>query len=269
MKIVAALLLTLPWLFGVQPTPALAAPGQATLAQQAPLPQVQVSVSPTHILVGQTATASLRGAPGERLGLWAYTLPNRTYRLVRLGTADSTGLTSWVIRPNADTRLYGTAAGGARQSGTTVLQVRRASPIYNAPLRTAVRQLRVAVENNAGYDRRRYFGHDWIDADRDCRNTRQEVLASEGTGVRYSASSGGCTVSAGTWRSFYDNRTYTSPTQLQIDHLVPIAEAWGSGARTWTQARRVAFFNDLGAAYALNAMPSSLNQSKQASGPER
>ena len=76
-------------------------------------------------------------------------------------------------------------------------------------------------------------------------------------------------MSAGRWQSFYDGKTYTSPTQLQIDHFVPLAEAWGSGARTWTQARRVAFANDLGVRYALNAMPASLNQSKQASGPEQ
>ena len=44
--------------------------------------------------------------------------------------------------------------------------------------------------------------------------------------------------------------------------MVPVAEAWGSGADLWTQGRRVAFYNDLGVGYALNAMPSSLNQSK-------
>ncbi len=75
-------------------------------------------------------------------------------------------------------------------------------------------------------------------------------------------------VTAGRWRSFYDGKTYTLASQLQIDHMVPVAEAWGSGARRWTQARRVAFYNDLGVGYALNAMPSALNQSKQARGPE-
>jgi hypothetical protein len=142
-----------------------------------------------------------------------------------------------------------------------------AATAYSAPLRTAVRQLPVAPEQNAGSSRS-LWGQ-WNDGDGDCHNTRQEVLIAEGTGVRFSASSGGCTVSAGTWRSFYDGKTYTSPTQLQIDHFVPVAEAWGSGGRTWTSARRVAFYNDLGVPYALNAMPSALNQSKQAFGPEQ
>ena len=143
-----------------------------------------------------------------------------------------------------------------------------ADSTYSAPFRTAVRQPPVAAENNAGYDRTRYFGG-WIDADHNCHNTRQEVLAQESTiRVGYSSSSHGCTVSSGNWRSFYDGKTYTSPTQVQIDHLVPVAEAWGSGARAWTQARRVSFYNDLGVSYALNAIFGSQNDAKSASGPE-
>lgn len=143
-----------------------------------------------------------------------------------------------------------------------------ASSTYRAPLRSAVRQLPVAAENNAGYDRNRYFGS-WIDADHDCHNTRQEVLAQESSiKVGYSAISHGCTVSSGRWFTVFDGKTYTSPTQVQIDHLVPVAEAWGSGAQTWTQARRRSFYNDLGDTRSLNAMASSLNGAKSAKGPE-
>ncbi len=85
-----------------------------------------------------------------------------------------------------------------------------ATTTYSAPLQTAVRALPVAPEDTSPYDRDRDFG-DWIDADGDCRSTRHEVLASEGTGVTFSSS--GCTVNGGVWRSFYDNMTYTSPDQ--------------------------------------------------------
>jgi hypothetical protein len=140
-----------------------------------------------------------------------------------------------------------------------------AATTYAAPLRTAVRQLPVAAENTSAYDRSRYFGG-WTDTDRDCQSSRHEVLLAEGTGVRLSSSS--CTVVGGTWRSFYDGKTYTSPSQLQIDHLIPVSEAWDSGAHTWTQSRRVAFYNDLGVGYALNAIVGTLNQSKSDKGPE-
>jgi hypothetical protein len=165
-------------------------------------------------------------------------------------------------------RTQAVALLGALAATTAWSSPASAASTYSARFRTAVRQLPVAAENNAGYDRNKYVGT-WADADRDCHNTRQEVLAQESTvRVGYSSSSHGCTVSTGAWRSFYDNKAYTSPTQLQIDHMVPVAEAWGSGARSWTQARRVSFYNDLGVAYALNAMPNAMNQAKSASGPE-
>lgn len=142
-----------------------------------------------------------------------------------------------------------------------------AATYYSAPERTAVRQLVVAAENNSGYDRTRYFGS-WIDANHDCQNTRAEVLIAESR-TRPRLSSTGCTVTTGTWKSIYDNITYTSASQVDIDHLVPVAEAWGSGARYWTQAKRVAFYNDLGDGRALNAIRSSLNYSKGARSPDQ
>ncbi len=116
---------------------------------------------------------------------------------------------------------------------------------YSAPLRTAVRQLVVAPENTSAYDREAQFGGDWLDVDGDCLNTRHEVLVAESV-LAPTLSSSGCTVTAGRWTTFYDEGIYTSPTGLQIDHLVPVAEAWDSGAQAWTQQQRIAFYNDLG-----------------------
>lgn len=252
-------------------------------AQTAPVdaPPLRISVSPSVITAGQASTVCVRTVPDERVNLYAYTLPSQTYVLVRSGSAAS-ALPCWAVRPGADTRLYAAPAEGpvSRNSPTIVIQVRRtgstpaprptpapSSGTYSAPLRNAVRALTVAAENNAGYSRVAQFGN-FIDADRDCQNTRHEVLIAESR-IPPTYTSRRCTVTAGRWTSFYDNQTYSSASQVQIDHLVPVAEAWGSGARTWTQQRRVAFYNDLGVAYALNAMQSRLNQSKQASGPEQ
>ena len=139
----------------------------------------------------------------------------------------------------------------------------QAATTYSAPLRTAVRALPVAAEDNAGYDRDRFFGR-WRDADSDCQDTRAEVLVQESTVT----ASGGCRITTGRWLSWSDSTTHTSATAVQIDHLIPVAEAWGSGAQTWTQTRRVAFYNDLGDRRALNAMTSAVNSSKSARGPE-
>jgi len=128
--------------------------------------------------------------------------------------------------------------------------------------------LAVAAESNAGYDRDRYFGSGWADADGDCQSARHEVLILESQ-VAPTLSGSGCTVTAGRWTTFYDNQTYTLASQVDIDHLVPVAEAWGSGAQSWTQARRVAFYNDLDYEFSLNAMASALNSAKSAMGPEQ
>lgn len=142
-----------------------------------------------------------------------------------------------------------------------------AGATYVTNLRAAARALPVANENNAGYDRDRYFGG-WKDSDKDCQDTRAEVLVAESKAALSYTTSRRCTVSTGRWTTSFDNKVHTSAKTVQIDHTVPVAEAWGSGARNWTQTRRVAFYNDIGYAGTLNAQTTLLNQQKQAKGPE-
>jgi hypothetical protein len=143
-----------------------------------------------------------------------------------------------------------------------------AATTYSASLRTAVKALPVAAENNTGYDRARQFG-DWNDANRDCQNTRAEVLQNESKITTSFTTTKRCTVKGGRWVTTWDGRTHTSATTVQIDHTVPVHEAWGSGARGWTKAKRVAFYNDLGDHRTLSAQTSALNSSKGARGPEQ
>jgi hypothetical protein len=112
-------------------------------------------------------------------------------------------------------------------------------------------------ETTGGYDRG-LFNH-WIDADGDCFDTRQEVLLEE-TQAAVGASE--CSVTTGRWFSRYDQQTWTNASDVDIDHFVPLAEAFGSGALGWTPAQRQAFANDLEFAPSLVAMTDSLNQSK-------
>jgi hypothetical protein len=144
----------------------------------------------------------------------------------------------------------------------------QAAGTYSAPLRTAVKALPVAAENNTGYDRAKQFG-DWNDADRDCQNTRAEVLQNESKVKTSFTTAKRCTVKGGKWVTTWDGKTHTSASTVQIDHTVPVHEAWGSGARGWTKAKRVAFYNDLGDHRTLSAQTSALNSAKQARGPEQ
>ena len=78
----------------------------------------------------------------------------------------------------------------------------------------------------------------------------------------------GCYLAHGKWVSPYDGFTTTNPTKIQIDHVVPLAVAWGSGAWRWTAATRKAFANDLGTRYDLLAVSGRANEAKGDSGPD-
>lgn len=159
--------------------------------------------------------------------------------------------------------LTGPAVPGPPQAEPSAAEP---ATVYQAPLRAAIEKLFVADEVNSGYDRVRYFGA-WTDDDGDCQNTRQEVLAAESLSSP-SYSRGGCEVSGGKWVTPWDNRLHASPETMQIDHTVPVHEAWGSGARHWSQSRRAAFLNDVGDPRTLNAQTTELNAEKNGKSPQ-
>ncbi|MQR94496.1 HNH endonuclease family protein [Fictibacillus phosphorivorans] len=87
-------------------------------------------------------------------------------------------------------------------------------------------------------------------------DTRQVVLKRDADSF-----SGNCPITSGSWYSYYDGVTITNPSDLDIDHVVPLAEAWRSGASSWTTDRREAFANDLTGPQ-LIAVTASSNRSK-------
>ncbi|MFB6634878.1 HNH endonuclease family protein [Streptomyces sp. NPDC056362] len=127
-------------------------------------------------------------------------------------------------------------------------------------LAAAIGQLPLADESRAGYERTK-FKH-WnagLDPADGC-NTRNEVLLAEA--VESPAVAAGCKLSGGVWISYYDGQEVTDPGKLDIDHMVPLAEAWDSGASAWTSARREAYANDQDAASSLVAVTARTNRSK-------
>jgi hypothetical protein len=118
-------------------------------------------------------------------------------------------------------------------------------------------QLVIQDEFGGGYDRD-YFRH-WIDSDGDGCNTRREVLIQESRidpGV-----TGNCQV-LGQWVSLFDGAVTNDASSFDVDHMVPLKEAWDSGAFGWDAGTRTAFANDLGYAHSLVAVTASSNRSK-------
>ncbi|MEU2235155.1 HNH endonuclease family protein [Streptomyces vietnamensis] len=128
------------------------------------------------------------------------------------------------------------------------------------PLTAAIGQIPVADEVRDGYERTK-FKH-WnagLDLGDSC-NTRNEVLLAEAAESPTVAA--GCKLSGGRWISYYDNQEVTDPGKLDIDHMVPLAEAWDSGASAWDAKRREAYANDQDAATSLVAVTARTNRQK-------
>ena len=140
-------------------------------------------------------------------------------------------------------------------------------PTVSAPAGAAALLNLLAVRAEAprsGYDRD-LFRH-WIDADRDGCDTRREVLIAEAVAAPSIGS--GCRLSGGRWVSRYDGQVETgSGRGFDVDHLVPLAEAWDSGAWAWDSDRRRDFANDLGYEHSLIAVSARSNRTKSASDP--
>ncbi|KOV71101.1 HNH endonuclease family protein [Streptomyces sp. MMG1121] len=129
------------------------------------------------------------------------------------------------------------------------------TPVSAATARGYLSQLTVATEDRTGYSRDKF--PTWITIEGTC-NTREWILKRDGENV---VTNSACTATSGSWYSPYDGATWASPSDVDIDHLVPLAEAWDSGASKWTTAQRQAFANDVTRPQLL-AVTDNVNQSK-------
>lgn len=158
-------------------------------------------------------------------------------------------------------RIAVLAASAALAATTGLLtapsaQAAMPTPVAASTARTYLGQLTVQAEgSSSGYSRDK-FPH-WITQSGAC-NTREVVLKRDGTNVTQDSS---CAAVSGSWYSEYDGATWTAASDLDIDHMVPLAEAWRSGASSWTTAQRQAYANDLTRPQ-LIAVTDNVNQSK-------
>ncbi|MFC9648176.1 MULTISPECIES: HNH endonuclease family protein [unclassified Streptomyces] len=153
------------------------------------------------------------------------------------------------------------AATAALATATTLLtapsaQAAMPTPVSASTARSYLGQLTVQAEGSSSGYSRDLFPH-WITQSGAC-NTREVVLKRDGSNVQQDSS---CAAVSGSWYSEYDGATWSAASDVDIDHMVPLSEAWKSGANSWSTAQRQAFANDLTRPQ-LIAVTDNVNQSK-------
>ncbi|MFD6887924.1 HNH endonuclease family protein [Streptomyces sp. NPDC059957] len=164
--------------------------------------------------------------------------------------------------PSVYARRFGTLASIlAVASLTTLLTAPTAAaspptPISAAAARSYLATVTPKTEGSTTGYSRDLFPH-WSTVSGTC-NTRETVLKRDGSGVVQDSA---CAAVSGSWYSEYDGATWTAASDVDIDHMVPLAEAWRSGANSWTTAKRQQFANDLTRPQ-LIAVTDNVNQAK-------
>lgn len=184
--------------------------------------------------------------------------------------SDETTVTEPTTEPSTEPSTGPTTTAGTTTTASSTTPVATAAPTTTGapsdprPLALDL-LLTVTVENERpdGYVRD-LFDH-WITQPSGC-STREAVLIRDAIG-QPQVDPFGCTVVEGDWISAYDGAAWIYPSDIDIDHVVALKEAWDSGAWNWSEARRRAFANDLTDPRTLRAVTDNVNQSKSDQDP--
>ncbi|MFD6970740.1 HNH endonuclease family protein [Streptomyces sp. NPDC059949] len=164
--------------------------------------------------------------------------------------------------PSVYARRIGVLASAAALAALTSLlnaptaQAAPPTPMSASAARSYLATVTPKAEGSTSGYNRDLFPH-WSTVSGSC-NTRETVLKRDGVNVGQDSA---CAAVSGSWYSEYDGATWTAASDLDIDHVVALAEAWRSGASSWTTTKRQQFANDLTRPQ-LIAVTDNVNQAK-------
>lgn len=157
-------------------------------------------------------------------------------------TAIILGVLAWLLVPGLGPDILGLdesgIPGGSSNNG------------QNPDLVAQLDSLPISRYRDLPEYQRYYFGSGWEDLDNNGCNTRNEILARDLHDVTYRAHTNQCVVDTGVLDDPYTGEVIAfrwgedTSSEVQIDHVVPLANAWYAGAYDWDSRRRLEFAND-------------------------
>jgi len=155
--------------------------------------------------------------------------------------------------------LVGPLAGcdaAAHALGETAPRISAGQPSGGGSAREAAQALvqleSIPVKGRApktGYTRDE-FGPAWADTDHNGCDTRNDILARDLTGETFKPGTNNCVVATGTLADNYTGATIQfvrgqdTSSDIQIDHIVPLSDAWQKGAQQLSADQRKELAND-------------------------
>jgi len=120
------------------------------------------------------------------------------------------------------------------------------------------------------YQRNLHF-KGWIrdPSHKSCFDVRSLALQRQAEGTIITNPKNQCMIYKSKWYDPYSNQYFYNASDVDIDHLVPLKNAYYSGAWDWTKAKRCNFSNFLEDRYHLIVVESSENRSKGSRGPDK
>lgn len=190
----------------------------------------------------------------------------RLYTLVLVTTLCALVLTAAGCSELSLEEVSGNGSGTETGSGGAQATPRPSSPEQAAQM---LGELTVSETGSmSGYSREKFphwaedteaFG--WQVPDGSC-DVRDAALLRDGRDATVNED---CSFTSGQWPDPYTGETFIDSSDLDIDHVVPLANAWRSGADKWSASEREDYANG---SYEVLSVDDGANQQKGDKGPE-
>ncbi|MDO4918163.1 DUF1524 domain-containing protein [Kocuria sp.] len=193
--------------------------------------------SPAHrLLLGAAALAlALAGCSAPETAAPSATTPGTTTTPRATSAADPTGPAPTASGAPGDAAASSDGGGEKAAAGTALAALDELPVKGRAP--------------KTGYSRDE-FGPRWADTDHNGCDTRNDILRRDLTGITVKPGTHGCNVATGELTSLYTGQGIDfvagerTSSQVQIDHVVALSDAWQKGAQQLDAARRTELAND-------------------------